>query len=117
MPYHFIPNTNHDLVVIEEGFVNYDGVYEFEPCRYPIIGWRVEVHPDDGAVTGIVPAALGWVEPEHLDSEEWGVLDKRQGIVFNDGGLWSHRFAVWKANREKAFAERQSTQNASEPTP
>lgn len=108
MPYHFIPNTNHDLVVIECGSVDDGGVDVFEVCEYPIIGWKIEVAPKNEWVEGPVPIAIGWDEPVPLHGNNWGVLDKRQGVVFNDFGQWSCPVEPWKEDREKAFAARQS---------
>jgi hypothetical protein len=116
MPDHFIPNTNHDLVVIECGSVCDGGVDVFEVCKYPIIGWKIETAPKDQWTEGPVPIAIGWIAPDPLHGDDWGVLDQRQGIVFNDFGLWSGPVEPWKADRERAFAARQTRQNAQEPT-
>ena len=116
MSYHFIPNNNHDLVVIECGSICDRGVDVFEVCEYPIIGWRIEENTKDGALECPAPVAIGWGEPPPLHGDDWGVLDKRQGIVFNDFGLWSGPVEPWKADRQKEFTARQSGQNLVEPT-
>ncbi|MDV7210483.1 hypothetical protein [Azotobacter beijerinckii] len=104
MPYHFIPNTNHDLVVIECGPARDCVVDVFEVREYPIIGWRIEEGPEGGWLDSPIPVAAGWFEPEYLMSSEWGVLDKRQGIVqiLDDGPC---PVGAWKERQERLFTK------------
>jgi hypothetical protein len=55
MPYHFIPNTNHDLVIVESAFIVHDGDDVFEARHYPIIGWRIEDNPKGGLTMPPIP--------------------------------------------------------------
>lgn len=107
MPYHFIPNTNHDLVVIEAAPVlELDDTEVLQFAEYPIIGWKIEEHPDEVDIP--MPIAVGWDEPFKLHGDEWGILDKRQGVVFNDHGQWRCPVGAWKDGRGQEFAERQA---------
>lgn len=113
MAYQYIPNTNSDLMVIEAGTVITDDGEVFEPVCYPIIGWQLEVDERSGATLEPLPVAIGWDCPviSELGNDRWGVLDRRQGIVLNDFGMWRSPVEGWKEAREREFLRDQAGQD------
>lgn len=112
MTYQYLPNSNPDLVVIEAERVETSGGDALEFTEYPIIGWQLDEDERDDLMLEPTPIAIGWSggSTHKLAGNWWGVLDRRQGLVLNDFGMWSADLAEWKAAREREFQAEQDAE-------